>query len=131
MFPSEETRKMVVAANVAAALASGGLAMAAVINPGLLLPERDEVTPAVKFYAKYFAARSLPLSMMVVVLVLLGSNNWLGAFLILSGLVQAADALILASYRNQAQSLAPAAAATVHLVSAWWLLHGRSRPWRD
>lgn len=103
--------------------------MAAVVDPGLLL-EGNEVTPGAEFYARYFAARSLPLSATVVALILLRSANWLGAFLIAAGLVQAADALIGASYRNRGQTLAPAAAA-VHLASARWLLRCRPRPRRD
>lgn len=118
-------------ANAAATLASGGSAAVALVDPGLLLPEEIEATPAAEFYAKMFAARSLPLSATVVALVLLRSTSWLGAFLILAGLVQAADALIGAGYRNRGQTIAPAAAAAVHLASARWLLHGRPRPWRD
>lgn len=119
----------IAAANAAAALGSGGFAVAAVVDPGLLLPQGNEVTPAAEFYARYFAARSLPLSAMVIALILRKSTHRLGAFLILAGLVQAADALILVGYRGQA--LAPAAAAVVHFASARWLLRGRPQPRRD
>ncbi len=122
---------MIAAANAAAALGSGGFAVAAVVDPGLLLPQGNEVTPAVEFYARYFAARSLPLSATVVALILRKSTHRLRAFLVLAGLVQAADALILVSYRNRGQALAPAAAAVVHLASARWLLRGRPRSRRD
>jgi hypothetical protein len=116
-------------ANAAAALGSGGFAVAAVVNPGLLLPEGNEVTPAAEFYAKMFAARSLPLSAAVTALILLRSTDRLSAFLIVAGVVQAADALIGASYRNRGQTLAPAAAAALHFASARWLLRGRLRSW--
>lgn len=121
----------IAAANAAAALASGGYAAVAVVDPGLLLPGGMEATPAAEFYARYFAARSLPLSAAVVALVLLRSTNWLGAFLVLAGLVQAADALIGAGYRNPGQTFAPAAAAVLHLASAWWLLRAHPQPWQD
>jgi len=120
----------IAAANAAAALASGGFAAAAAVNPGVLLPEGHEATPAAAFYARYFAARSLPLAAMVVALVLRRSTDRLGTFLVLAGLVQAADALIGASYRNRGQTLAPAAAAALHLASARWLLRDRPQPWR-
>lgn len=95
------------------------------------MPEGQEATPATGFYARLFAARSLPISAAVLALTLLRSTSWLGAFLILAGLVQAADALIGAGRRNRAQTLAPAAAAAIHLASARWLLGGRPQPWRD
>lgn len=124
-------KRAIFAANAAAALGSGGFAVAALVDPGLILPEGQEATPAAGFYAKLFAARSLPISTAVLTLTLLRSTNWLGAFLALAGLVQAADALIGAGYRNRAQTIAPAAAATIHLASARWLLRGRPQPWRD
>ena len=123
--------RTIAAANVVAALGSGGSAVAAVVDPGVLLPEGNEVTPAAEFYTKYFAARSVPLSTIVAALILLRSTNWLGAFLVFAGLVQAADALIGVSYRNRQQTFAPAAAAAIHLASARWLLRDRQRPWRD
>ncbi len=119
------------AANAVAALGSGGSAVAVLVDPGLLLPEGQEVTPAAEFYAKMYAARSLPLSAMVVAFILLRSHSWLGAFLVFAGVVQAADSLIGASYRIRGQAIVPAAAAAIHLASAWWLLRDRSRPWRD
>lgn len=117
--------------NAAATLGSGGSAVAVLVNPALLLPEGQEVTPAAEFYAKMYAARSLPLCAAVVALILLRSTNWLGAFLVFAGLIQAADALIGVNYRIRGQTVVPAAAATIHLVSARWLLSGHPRPWRD
>jgi len=111
--------------NAAVTLASGGFAAAAAVKPGVLLPEGQEATPAATFYARYFAARSVPLAAMVVVLTLRKSTNRLSALLVLAGLVQAADALIGASYRNRAQTLAPALVAAFHLASARWLLRDR------
>jgi hypothetical protein len=129
--PGGTIQGTIAAANVAAALASGGLAAAAMVKPGLLLPDGDEATPAAAFLARYVAARSLPLSATVVALALLRSTNWFGACLVLAGLVQAADAVIGAGSRRRIQTLAPAAAATLHLASAWSLLRGRPHPWRD
>lgn len=111
--------------NAVVTLVSGGFAAAAAVDPGVLLPEGQEATPAATFYARYLAARSLPLAATTIVLVLRRSTNRLGAVLVLAGLVQAADALIGASYRNRAQMIAPAAASACHLASAWWLLRGR------
>ena len=117
--------------NLLLAVASGGFAVAALINPGLLLTDGGERTPAVDFYVKYYAVRSLCLSSLTVVLALLGSSNWLGALLIVVGLIQAGDALIGASYGSWSQTLLPAVAAASHLASASWLLRHRLRPWRD
>lgn len=117
-------------ANSAAVLASCGSLAAASVDPGLLLPAGTESTPAAEFYARYALARTLPLSAMVVALVLARSASWLGALLIAAGLIQAADALIGAAYHDPGQTLAPAAAAAVHLASARWMLLGRGRPWR-
>lgn len=124
-------RGAIVAANAVAALGSGGFAVAALVDPELLFPDGQEATPAAEYYARLFAARSLPISAAALALTLPRSNNWLGVFPILAGLVQAADALIGVSYRNRAQTLAPAAAAAVHLASARWLLGDHPRPWRD
>jgi len=129
--PSGAVWVTIAAANTVVALSSGGFAVAAVVDSGLLLPGSLRFPPAAEFYARYFAARSLPLSAMVVALILLKSTHRLGAFLVLAGLVQAADALILVGYRNRGQALAPAAAAVVHLASARWLLRGESQPRRD
>ena len=121
----EAVSRALAAVNVITALGSGGSAVAALVKPELLLPEGYELTPAAGFYAKMYAARSVPLCVMVVILTFLGSTNRLGVFLILADLVQAADALIGAGYRIRGQTILPAAAAAVHLASARLLLRGR------
>ena len=134
--PNQETtngtlRKVIVTANLLIALASGGFAVAALVNPASLLLGASEVTTAVSFYASYYAARSLPLTAFIVVLGLSGSTNWLGAFLIFAGLVQAGDALVATDYGGWEQILLPAVAAVVHLFSARWLLRSSPQPWRN
>ena len=126
--PGETVRGTIDVANTVAALGSGGFAVAALVNPGLLLPEENEVTPAAEFYARMFAARSVPLCATVIALILLRSTKLLGAFLAFAGLVQAADALIGASYRIRGQTFVPAVAAVIHFASARWLLRGQLRP---
>ena len=124
-------RKVVVTVNVLVVAASGVFAAAALINPGILLPSESVVTSATDLYVKFYAARSLPLTGFIAALGLFGSTSWLGALLVLAGLVQALDALIGLSYGNLGQTLFPAVAAILHLVSAGWLLRHHRQPWRD
>ena len=123
--------KVIVTFNLLIALASGGFAVAALINPAFLLPSGSEVTPAVDFYVRYYAVRSLLLLSCIVILALLGSTSWLGGFLILAGLIQAGDVLIGTSYGSWQQILLPAIAAGIHLASARWILRYRLQAWRD
>lgn len=124
-------RFYIVTVNVLIVLASGIFAVAALIDPGLLLPSGSVVTPAADLYVRFYAARSLPLTGFIVALVLLGSTSWLGGLLILAGLIQALDSLIGLSYGNLGQTLFPAVAAVIHLVSASWLLRSHPQLWRD
>ena len=124
-------RKVIVTVNVLVAAASGVFAVAALIKPNLLLPSGSVVTSAADLYVKFYAARSLPLTGFIAALGLLGSTSWLGALLILAGLVQALDALIGLNYGNLGQTLFPAVAATIHFVSAGWLLRHHRQSWRD
>ena len=126
--PGDAVRWAIDVANAVTALGSGGFAMAALVKPELLLPEGREVTPAAEFYARMYAARSVPLCATVTALILLRSTKLLGAFLAFAGLVQAADALIGASYRIRGQTFVPAVAAVIHFASARWLLRGQLRP---
>ncbi len=87
-------RKVIVTVNVLVAAASGIFAVAALINPNILLPSESVVTSAADLYVRFYAARSLPLTGFIAALGLLGSTSWLGGLLVLAGLVQALDALI-------------------------------------
>jgi hypothetical protein len=81
---------------VAASLAFGVIAL---VDPALLLPAGAQSSTGVRYYAAFYAARALPLGVMLVIALLRirpDSRNQgvLGVLLIVSGLAQVGDALI-------------------------------------
>ncbi|MEU7872411.1 hypothetical protein [Dactylosporangium sp. NPDC049140] len=72
------------------------------------------------FYAKAYAVRALPLS--VVALVVLAQHRWpvLVPLLVVLGLAQAGDSALGARRRNTGMAIGAAAGAVIHLASAWW-----------
>lgn len=108
--------------NALVALVSGVSAAVGVARPAVGLAAGESVNSGVVLYARAYAVRAVPLS--VVVLVLLAAGSWgsLGPVLIVAGLAQLGDAAIGAARRNTGMLITAGALAVVHLVSAQWLL---------
>ncbi|MFI9809161.1 hypothetical protein ACIHEJ_33265 [Streptomyces sp. NPDC052301] len=86
------------------------------LNPG------ESVHSGVVLYARAHAARAVPLSAVVLVLLAAGSWDLPGPVLMVAGLAQLGDAAIGAARRNVGMLISASGLAAVHLVSALWLL---------
>ncbi|MFI9365206.1 hypothetical protein ACIG5E_29760 [Kitasatospora sp. NPDC053057] len=111
--------KPLVIANAAAAALSTASCAAGLINPGLGLPKEEPVTEDVRFYAKAYAARALPLGAVLLHQLVRGRGGpALLAVLLLAGAVQAGDAAIGVRTRNRGMALGAGALALLHLEAA-------------
>ncbi|MGW4561310.1 hypothetical protein ACWEN3_02535 [Streptomyces sp. NPDC004561] len=108
--------------NALAALVSGLASVAGLARPAMALAAGEAVNSGVVFFARAYAARALPLSAAVLVLLAAGSWDLLGPVLVVAGLAQLGDAAIGAARRTPGMLLSAGALAAVHLVSAQWLL---------
>ncbi|MFD8706585.1 hypothetical protein ACFV1W_28950 [Kitasatospora sp. NPDC059648] len=110
--------KPLVIANAAGALSMAACA-AGLANPGIGLPKEEPVTEGVRFYAKAYAARALPLGAVLLHQLVRGRGGpALPAVLLLAGAVQAGDAAIGARTRNPGMALGAGALALLHLETA-------------
>lgn len=111
---------LILVGNAAVALLSGAFSVAGALRPALGLPKGERVTSGVSFYAGAYAARALPLSL--VALVVLAQHRWsvLVPLLVVLGLAQVGDSALGARQRNAGMAIGAAAAAAIHLASAWW-----------
>ncbi|MFJ3302044.1 hypothetical protein ACIPSA_02770 [Streptomyces sp. NPDC086549] len=108
--------------NVLIALVSGVSAVVGLARPSLALAAGEPLNSGVVFFARAYAVRAVPLSVVVTVLVAAGSWDALAPVLIVSGAAQLGDAAIGATRRNPGMLATAGALAVVHLVSAGWLL---------
>ena len=109
---------MLLVANVLVLLVSGAFCLIAVVRPERLLGTDDgPVGPATRFYARFYAVRQLPLSIVVVVAVLAGDRSGLLLLLTVAGTAQAGDAVLAVTRRYAQMTLGAAAAAVLHLGS--------------
>ncbi|MEV6052121.1 hypothetical protein [Streptomyces sp. NPDC052107] len=108
--------------NALVALVSGVSAAVGVARPAVGLAAGESVTSGVVLYARAYAVRAVPLSVVVLALLAAGSWSSLGPVLIVAGLAQLGDAAIGAARRDTGMLITAGALAAVHLVSAQWLL---------
>lgn len=118
----ETMRRVVVSANVLAAVLSGVAAVLARRNPALLVGGR--VTPMVTFYVEAYLARQLPLSAVLLGLLATSGTPGLRPVLLLAGLAQAGDAAVGARHARPGMILGSTVGAVIHLGSA--VLLGRA-----
>src|SRR5579859_6273943 len=76
-----------------AILLAAGAAIA-FINPVMLVSPHDQITDAVRAYAGYFSARNLALAIVLLVALALRARKMLGSLMLLTGVIQLADATI-------------------------------------
>lgn len=108
-------------ANTIGGAGSAASAVAAVVRPPLLAP-RDGTNRDDRFYPAMYAARSVPLGLMVAVVVWLAPTPLTPLVLAAAALAQVADAAIGASYRITGMMIGPAIAAACHAAGALALL---------
>jgi hypothetical protein len=108
------------ALNGVGALVAAGFAVAATIDPALILPG-DAATAGMQFYAQVYAARALPLTAVLLIMLAAPAVRGLVAMLVLSGLVQAADAAIGLVWHRAGMVVGGGLLAVIHLASAYWL----------
>ncbi|MEV0093285.1 hypothetical protein [Streptomyces sp. NPDC050738] len=110
-------------ANSAAALCSGLFSVAGALRPALPLGRGEQVTPAVDFYARAYAARALPLSLVALVMLTGGAGTTgAAAILIVLGAAQLGDLAIGAQRRIAGMAVCSGLGAVLHLATAYWLL---------
>ena len=104
---------------VATAVASGYFAVAAAVDPSVLVPGGD--THAARVYAGYLSARGLVL--LGALLWFAGTRAWhaLSLVLVLNGFVQLLDAALGVLQHDVARTVGPACFAAALLVAGWWL----------
>jgi len=95
--------------------------VAAVLRPALGLPSGEPVTAGVSFYARAYAVRALPLSVLALHVLLTGSTAGLTGLLIVLGLIQVGDSALGIQQRNPGMAIGAGVAAAVHLSTALWL----------
>lgn len=109
----------------AATTAASALISAAFASTGLVSVLRTDDGTA-KAFAMYAAARSLPLAGVVVWLVLERSTRRLATVALVTGLVQAGDALVGMAVHDPAKTIGPAVLALATLAGIPSLRRGRA-----
>ncbi|WP_146250983.1 hypothetical protein [Nocardia tenerifensis] len=112
---------IVVAVNIAAAVASTGFGVVGLVRPSALIAG-EQPTPGMSLYAYFYGVRAIPLGVMTVVALAVGDQRVSVAALIVSGVVQAADSALGVRRRVAGMALSAGILAIVHLLSAAWLL---------
>ena len=100
---------------------AAGFAVAAVIRPRLLAPS-DSANRDDRFYPSMYAARSIPLGLMVTAVVWLEPGPLTPLVLIVAALAQLADTAIGLSHRLTGMAVGAAIAAACHIAGALVLL---------
>ena len=118
----ETMRRVVMTANVLAAVLSGVAAVLARRNPALLVGGR--VPPMGTFYWETYLARQRPLSAVLLGLLATRGATGLRPVLLVAGLAQAGDAAVGARHARPGMILGSTVGAVIHLGSA--LLLGRA-----
>ncbi|GAA2147729.1 hypothetical protein GCM10009760_38930 [Kitasatospora kazusensis] len=115
-------------ANVGGALLSVGSSIAGLLDPGLALAHGSAVTAGVDFYAQAYAARAVPLGAALVQQLLFGrTSRALTPLLLVSGVVQLADAAIGLTAHNPGMVVGGSALAVLHLATAARLTRTEAR----
>ncbi|GAA5017758.1 hypothetical protein [Kitasatospora paranensis] len=111
--------RTLVVANVAGAALSTASALVGLARPGVVLAAGAPVTAGVHFYAAAYAARALPLGVVLIHRLLADrAGRGLLPVLLLAGAVQAGDLAVGLSVHNPGMTLGAGALAVLHLASA-------------
>ncbi|MVU76107.1 hypothetical protein GPX89_02475 [Nocardia sp. ET3-3] len=108
-------------ANAAVALISGISSTVGMARPALAIPGGGQINSGTTFFAYAYGARAVPLSVVMLALLAMGTHGGLVPILIVAGLAQIGDGIIGATRRNWPMAATCAALAAVHLLSAHWL----------
>jgi hypothetical protein len=100
------------------ALTSAAFSVVALVSPASLLPEGGAVNELTQRYAMYTAARSLPLAVVAIALVVLRAPGPLAAIALVLALVQSADVLVGLAGHDLGNTLGPAVLAAL-TFAAW------------
>ena len=112
---------IVVVANMALALLSGGSSVLAVVRPGVALSAGVPITAGIHFYARAYAVRAVPLSLVALVVLPTAGRAGLVPLLLVLGAAQAGDSVLGIRLRNKGMAFGAGAGAVIHLVSALWI----------
>jgi hypothetical protein len=115
--------KVLVTANVLAAVLSGVSAVLARRDPALLVD--GSVTPIVNFYVEAYLVRALPISAVLIGLLATRRTAGLRPMLLVAGFAQVGDALVGAGHGQPGMIAGSLFGAVIHLGSVWLL--GRRR----
>ncbi|TVT39784.1 hypothetical protein FNH05_23750 [Amycolatopsis rhizosphaerae] len=116
---AKSTRGFLAIANALGTALSMASAVAGLIKPELALPGASGNALST-FYTQAYVARAVPLGLGVLWL-LATRHRALKPALVLAGVVQAGDSAIGLVHHNPGMTAGAAAAAVLHLGSAWWL----------
>jgi hypothetical protein len=114
------TSHVLLVANAAGALLSGGSALVGLARPRLALPAGEPVTAGVRTLVLAYAARAVPLCLVTVVLLATGDRTAVAPLLLVGGLAQVGDAWIGWTRRIPGMIATTLALTALHLGSAWW-----------
>jgi hypothetical protein len=114
------------ALNAVGAIVAAGFAVAAWIDPAVVLPG-NAATAGAQFYAEVYAARALPLTVVLLVVLAARSRGGLVTMLLLAGLIQAADMVIGVAWHRVGMIAGGGLLAAIHLASARWLWRRQGR----
>ena len=105
--------------NAVLALVSGASAVLGALRPAIGVPAGESVTAGVRLYARAYALRAAPLSLVALVLMAMGTPTaGLTPTLVVLGVAQAGDSVIGFSQRNWGMTVTASVGAIVHLTSA-------------
>ncbi|WP_441251060.1 hypothetical protein [Kitasatospora sp. McL0602] len=113
---------VLVAANAAVALLSGGSSLVGLVRPSVALAEGEQLGAAGSFFLGAYAARALPLSLVTLVVLLAGPVAAQVPVLAVAGLARVGDAVLGARRGNHPMAASCVGLALIHLASATWLL---------
>jgi hypothetical protein len=104
--------------NGLAALAAGGFAIQALVDPKQPAPFIATSSGA-EFYSEFYAARALPLTVVLLVMLVAATRGWLVPVLVVAGLVQVCDVIIGISWSQGGIAVGAGIAAVIHLFTAY------------
>jgi hypothetical protein len=111
---------VLVVANMALALLSGVSSVIAVVRPGVVLAGTP-ITAGLNFYARAYAVRAVPLSLVAVAILPTAGRAGVVPMLLVLGAAQAGDSVLGIRLRNKGMAIGAGVGAVVHLLSALWL----------
>ncbi|MFE3193431.1 hypothetical protein ACFXHA_30810 [Nocardia sp. NPDC059240] len=107
--------------NAAIAVVSGASCLVGLVRPRLALPAGELPSAGSMFFLGAYAARALPLSLVTLTVLAVGSTAAIVPLLVVSGAAQLWDAALGARQRNWPMAVTCVGLAAVHLATAAWL----------